>query len=87
MKKNLSLMCRFYSADNGREVTIYINEKRLINMTLEKKSFRGHYNWEYPISEELLDIKGEVPDSINVRFHASGNTPVPGLYYLRLLKE
>ena len=87
MKKNLSLMCRFYSADNGREVTIYINEKKLINMTLEKKSFRGHYNWEYPISEELLDIKGEVPDSINVRFHASGNTPVPGLYYLRLLKE
>lgn len=87
VKEKLALMCRFYSADNGRKVTIYVNEKELVDMVLEKKSFRGHYNWEYPISEELLKINGEVPDSISVRFHASGNTPAPGLYYLRLLKE
>ena len=87
VKENLSLMCRFYSADDGRVVTIYVNEKELVNMTLEKKPFRGHYNWEYPIDDELLKVDGEVPDSITVRFHASGNTPVPGLYYLRLLQK
>ncbi len=87
IKENISLLCRFHSADAGRVVTIYINDKELIHMTLEKKSFSGHYNWEYPVSEELLLIDGALPDSITVRFHASGNTPAPGLYYLRLLKD
>lgn len=87
VKENVSLLCRFHSADAGRVVTIYVNEKELIKMTLEKKSFSGHYNWEYPISEELLMIDNVLPDSITVRFHASGNTPAPGLYYLRLLKD
>ena len=87
VSENVSLMCRFHSADAGRVVTIYINEKRLTGMTLESKSFTGHYNWEYPISEELLLVNGALPDSITVRFHASGNTPAPGLYYLRLLKD
>ena len=87
IKENVSLMCRFHSADAGRVVTIYVNDKKLTNMTLEKKSFSGHYNWEHPISEELLMVDGILPDSITVRFHASGSTPAPGLYYLRLLKN
>ncbi len=87
VKENVSLMCRFHSADAGRIVTIYINDTKLTSIILENKSFTGHYNWEYPISEELLMIDGALPDSITVRFHASGNTPAPGLYYLRLLKD
>ncbi len=87
IKENISLMCRFHSADAGRVVTIYVNDKKLTTMTLEKKSFSGHYNWEHPVSEELLMVDGILPDSITVRFHASGNTPAPGLYYLRLLKD
>ena len=87
IKENVSLMCRFHSADAGRVVTIYVNDKKLITMTLEQKSFSGHYNWEHPVSEELLMADGILPDSITVRFHASGNTPAPGLYYLRLLKD
>ena len=80
-------MCRFHAADVGRVVTIYVNDKELIHMTMEKKPFNGHYNWEHPISKELLYTEGTLPDSITVRFHASGHTPVPGLYYLRLLRE
>lgn len=87
VSENVSLMCRFHSADAGRVVTIYINGRRLTGITLESKSFTGHYNWEYPIREELLLVNDELPDSITVRFHASGNTPAPGLYYLRLLKD
>ena len=87
VKDNVSLMCRFHSADAGRVVTITINGKHFTTMTLEQKSFSGHYNWEQPISEELLMVDGVLPDSITVRFQASGNTPAPGLYYLRLLKD
>lgn len=87
MKEGVSLLCRFHSADAGRVVTIYVNDKELVNMALEKKTFNGHYNWEYPIDEALMDAKGVVPDSICVRFHASGRTPAPGLYSLRLLRE
>ncbi|MBO5679087.1 MAG: glycoside hydrolase family 127 protein [Bacteroidaceae bacterium] len=87
IKENVSLMCRFHSADAGRIITISVNDKHLTTMTLEQKNFSGHYNWEHPISEEQLMIDGTLPDSITVRFHASGNTPAPGLYYLRLLKD
>ena len=87
IEENVSLMCRFHAADVGRVVTIYVNDKELIHMTMEKKPFNGHYNWEHPISKELLYTEGTLPDSITVRFHASGHTPVPGLYYLRLLRE
>jgi hypothetical protein len=87
VKENVSLMCRFHSADAGRVVTITVNGKKLTTMTLETKSFTGHYNWEYPIDEEMLMEDGVLRDSITVRFTASGNTPAPGLYYLRLLKD
>ena len=87
ISQGVSLMCRFHSADAGRIVTIYINDKRLTRITHDTKSFTGHYNWEYPISEELLMTDDTLPDSISVRFHASGHTPAPGLYYLRLLKD
>ena len=86
VKGEASLMCRFHSADAGRVVTISINGKELTTMTLERKPFVGHYNWECPIDEDMLMEDGVLRDSITVSFVASGNTPAPGLYYLRLLK-
>ena len=87
IEDNVSLMCRFHAADVGRVVTIYVNNKELIHMTMERKPFNGQYNWEYPISKELLYTEGTLPDNISVRFEASGRTPAPGLYYLRLLRK
>ena len=87
LRENVSLMCRFHSADAGRVVTISVNGKELTTMTLEQKAFVGHYNWEYPIDETMLLDNGVLRDSITIRFTASGNTPAPGLYYLRLLKD
>ena len=84
---NVSLMCRFHAADVGRVVTIYVNGKELLHTTMEKKPFNGQYNCEYPIRKELLHVEGTLPDSITVCFHASGYTPAPGLYYLRLLRK
>lgn len=85
--ENVSLMCRFHSADAGRIVTISINGRNFATLTLEQKPFEGHYNWECPVEEDMLMVDGVLPDSITVRFTASGNTPAPGLYYLRLLKD
>ena len=87
VKEDVSLMCRFHSADAGRVVTISINGKELTTIILEQKPFVGHYNWECPIETEMLMEGGVLRDSITVRFAASGSTPAPGLYYLRLLKD
>lgn len=86
--KNVSLMCRYHSADVGRVWTISINGKVLNTVTLETRPANGFYNVEYLVPEELmLNDKGELPDSVLVKFEATGTTPTPGLYYLRLLKD
>lgn len=88
VSENVSLMCRYHSADAGRVCTISVNGKVLRTVTLEPRSAAGFYNVEYPIpAEMMLDDKGELGDSILVRFDATGSTPAPGLYYLRLLKD
>lgn len=87
-RENVSLMCRFHSADAGRVCTISVNGKPLRGITLEPRAATGFYNVEYPIPSELmLDGNGELADSILVKFEATGTTPTPGLYYLRLLKD
>ena len=87
VSKDVSLMCRYHSADHGRVYTIYVNDKELRQITLEKQNFTGFYNVEYPIPEEYLkDEYGNTLDEITVKFAATGNTPTPGIYYLRLLK-
>ncbi len=86
--KDVSLMCRYHSADYNRIYTIYINDKVFKEIKLEKQSFTGFYNVEYLIPEELLkDAEGNPLQEITVKFSATGSTPTPGLYYLRLLKE
>ena len=88
VSENVSLMCRYHSADFGRVYTIYINDKEFKQITLEKKDFTGFYNVEYLIPEEMLkDSEGNVLKEITVKFAATGSTPTPGIYYLRLLKD
>lgn len=84
----VSLMCRYHSADYGRIYTLSVNGKVLKEIKLEKKDETGFYNVEYFVpSDYLLTEEGEVADSITVKFEATGSTPTPGIYYLRLLKE
>ena len=86
--ENVSLMCRYHTADAGRVYTLSVNGHALQTITLPAKSFTGFYNVEYPIPAAWLeDEDGNVADSVTVKFEATGNTPTPGIYYLRLLKE
>jgi len=90
--ENVSLRCRFNINDKGRMCTIYIDGKKLRNITIPESvsgaDAKGFYNVEYPISASLLkDDLDNVKTSINVKFQASSSTPAPGLYNLRLLKD
>ncbi|MCM1107451.1 MAG: glycoside hydrolase family 127 protein [Clostridium sp.] len=88
ISENVSLMCRYHSADAGRISSLYINDKLLCEVKLQPQGITGFYNVEYPVPAHMLvDEQGHMPDSITVKFVATGSTPVPGLYYLRLLKD
>jgi DUF1680 family protein len=83
---SVSLMCRYTSADNGRECTIYIDGKTLRSIKLHS-SANGFYNVEYPIDRSyLVGADGTAKKMITVKFEASGTTPTPGVYYIRLLR-
>lgn len=88
---NVSLMLRFTTADKGRTGTIYIDNVKLADVTIPstmKGSENGFYNVEYRVPDELLvDKKGNVKQKLTFKFVASGSTPIPGLYYLRLMKD
>lgn len=85
--ENVAIMCRYHSADAGRVWTIYVEGQKLKTLTLDKKDVNGFYNVEYPVPGKLLRRADGTPkDYITIKFEASGHTPSPGLYYLRLLK-
>ncbi len=88
--EGVSLMVRYTTADKGRVATIYVNgtkltEAKVLSTTADADD-KGFYNVEYPIPASLLvDDKGNAKTEVTVRFEASGNTVLPGLYYVRLL--
>lgn len=87
----LAIMCRFTTADHGRVATLTVDGKKIADITIPekvRKSENGFYNVEYPIPADLIkDSKGKVKTKFKVRLSATGNTPNPGLYYLRLVKD
>lgn len=86
--KNVSLMCRYSTSDINRVMTIYVDGEKLTDITITPQTTSGFFNVEYPISSSLLKkSNGAAKDTITVTFKASGTTPTPGLYYLRLLKD
>ena len=89
ISEGLAIMCRFTTADRGRVATLTVDGKKIADITIPekvKKSENGFYNIEYPIPAELIkDSKGNVKTKFKVRLSATGSTPNPGLYYLRLV--
>jgi hypothetical protein len=87
----LAIMCRFTTADKGRVATLTVDGTKIADITIPervKNAENGFYNVEYPIPSSLIkDSKGKVKTKFMVRLSATGSTPNPGLYYLRLVKD
>lgn len=91
ISSDLSVGCRFTTADHGRVCAIYIDDTKIADYTVPttvSTAVNGFYYAEFPIPDALLrDRSGAVKTELTFRIVASGTTPCPGLYYLRLLKE
>ncbi len=89
---SVAVMCRFTTADANRKATIYIENKKLVDVTIPsshpKANEQGFYNVEYAIPSSLLtNADGSAKSQIVFRIVASSSSLCPGLYYLRLVKE
>ena len=88
---SLAIMCRFTTDDRGRTATLTLDGTKLADITIPgrvRNSENGFYNIEFPIPAEMMkDSKGKIKTSFKVRLSATGTTPNPGLYYLRLVKK
>ena len=88
---SLAIMCRFTTDDRGRTATLTLDGTKLADITIPgrvRNSENGFYNIEFPIPAEMMkDSKGKIKTSYKVRLSATGTTPNPGLYYLRLVKK
>ena len=83
----VSLMVRYTGVDKGRTCTISIDGKTLREVSISGTP-ASFYNVEYPIPSAMLrKADGTPKDTIRVRFIASGTSPTPGVYYIRLLKD
>ncbi len=92
IESGLSVLCRFTQADGGRKATLYIDDTPIANIH-SLKTFNGtvssdFYNVEFPIPAALMrDAEGNVKQSFVVKLSADKGTAVPGLYYMRLMKD
>lgn len=89
---NVSLMIRMITADKGRAMTIYVDGVKIADHTvpssIKGQDENGFYNIEYRIPDELLrDSKGNLKQKLTFKAVASASTLLPGLYYLRLMKD
>jgi len=87
---DLAIMCRFTTADRDRVATLTVDGTKITDITIPGRvrgSENGFFNIEFPIPAALLkDSKGNAKTKFVVRLSATGSTPNPGLYYLRLVK-
>jgi len=90
-KERLAIMLRFTTADKGRKGTLTVDGVKIADITVasaaanEQNSF---YNVEYPLPAELCtDKAGNAKEKFVVRLTASATTLIPGLYYMRLMKN
>lgn len=88
---SLSILCRFTTADKGRKATLLVDGRKIADITIPstvKESDNGFYNIEYAIPAELAcKTDGSPKSQYVVRLSATGGTPNPGLYYLRLMRS
>ena len=90
--ENLSVMCRFTTADNGRKAELLVDGVKIadvvVTSTAKWAEANGFYNIEYPIPTSLMkDDEGKAKTKFVVRLAATKGTMNPGLYYLRLMKD
>ena len=87
----LSVMCRFTTADKGRKASLYVDGTKIATITIPesvKNANNGFYNVEYPIPNNLATQNdGTVKPRFKVRLAATEGTLNPGLYGLRLMKD
>ncbi len=81
-----SLLLRLTTADHGRTATIFIDGQTHCEHSIQSKPrktyLNGFYNEEIALPAALVAGK----QSIKIKIEATGKTPTPGIYYLRLLK-
>jgi hypothetical protein len=85
-------MLRLITADRGRMGYVTIDGKKLADITVaasyKGQDGKGFYNLELPIPEEMMkNDDGSAKREITFRLTASATTPIPGLYYVRLVKD
>jgi len=90
--ENVALMIRMITADKNRSMSIYVDNKKIGEFTVPSSykgaDDNGFFNVEFPIPTELLvDANGKAKTKITFKAVASSSTLLPGLYYLRLLKD
>ena len=88
---DMSVMCRFTTADKDRVAAIYIDGTKIADYKVPSSfatATNGFFNYEFPIPDKLLkNADGSVKSQLTFKIVASGSTPCPGLYYLRLMKD
>lgn len=89
---NVALMIRMITADKNRSMSIYIDNVKIGDFTVPSNykgaDENGFFNVEFRIPDNLLkDSKGKVKPKLTFKVVASPSTLLPGLYYLRLLKD
>lgn len=90
--ENLSIGCRFTTADAGRKGYLYVDGELIANVVVPSSHAdadeNGFFMQEYGIPSELMtDSDGNPKELIYVRLVASSSTLCPGLYYIRLLRD
>ena len=87
---SLAILCRFATADKGRQATLTVNGVNIANIVIPEKAegeTNGFFDVEYPLPASLLRNKqGKATAKFIVRLSADGTTPNPGWYGLRLVR-
>ena len=89
--EKLSILCRFTTSDRGRKATLTVDGQKIADIEIPARmkggDGSGFYNIEFPLPEELMTNNGKAKEKFVVRLSATSNTPNPGLYYLRLMRD
>ena len=80
------------TADKGRAMSIYIDNVKIadyiVPSSYKTADEKGFFNIEFRIPDELLRSEsGSVKEKLVFKAVASSSTLLPGLYYIRLLKD
>ena len=89
--EKLSILCRFTTSDRGRKATLTVDGQKIADIEIPARmkggDGSGFYNIEFPLPEEIMTNNGKAKEKFVVRLSATSNTPNPGLYYLRLMRD